>query len=257
MVLIALKCEKVLRLPLRSYHLYNRLSQFRFDNNMNGKIVKYCAQVIAQCFTQQPGINFFETYAPVARIKLVHLLLALAAMLDWEIYAIDTDSAFLNSGLPVGEDIYLCQSPGHVIEGKEDCVWFLIKALYGLKQAGHLWYKKLKEILIKMGLPVCKADPCVFICCHSLAISFISSQVDNLALCCRSKAEVSLPKSQFKEHLTIKDLEIKSILGIEVIWDHPNCTISLSHCWYINEIVTQYNQTNSRLVHSLMEIVML
>lgn len=224
---------------------------------MNGKIVKYCAQVIAQCFTQQPGINFFETYAPVARTKLVHLLLALAAMLDWEIYAIDTDSAFLNSGLPVGEDIYLCQPPGNVIEGKEDCVWFLIKALYGLKQAGHLWYKKLKEILIKMGLPVCRADPCVFICCHSLAISFISSQVDNLALYCRSKAEVSLPKSQFKEHLTIKDLEIKSILGIEVIWNHPNCTISLSHCWYINEIVTQYNQTNSRLVHSLMEIVML
>ena len=185
MMINCLGTYKLVPLPLGCKAISSKWV-YKVKCDMNGKIVKYHAQVVAQGFTQQPGIDFFETYAPVARIKLVCLLLALAAMLDWEIHVINIDSAFLNSGLPVGEDIYLHQPPGHVIEGEEDWVWFLIKALYGLKQASHLWYEKLKEILIKMGFLICKADPCVFIHHHSLAISFISSHVDGLGLYCSS-----------------------------------------------------------------------
>ena len=84
--------------------------------------------------------DFFETFAPVAKIKSIHMLLAIAAILDCEIHMIDVDSAFLNSKMPEDQMVYLSQPPGYISEGKEYFVWKLGKALYGLKQSGHLWY---------------------------------------------------------------------------------------------------------------------
>ena len=100
-------------------------------------------------------------FAPVAKIRSIHLLLAIAAILDWEVHIIDVDSAFLNSDLPPDQAVYLAQPPGHVAKGKEDYVWLLLKGLYGLKQSGHLWYQKLKGILLEIGFSACKSDPCI------------------------------------------------------------------------------------------------
>ena len=167
-------------------------------------------------------------YAPVAQIKSVQILLSIAASLDWEIHLIDVDSTFLNSNLPDGEDIYLKQPPGYVVKGKEDHVWCLIRALYGLKQAGHLWYKKLKSILVKMDFKVLHLDSCVFIHRKNLNTTFISSHVDDLGLFCNSKKEIATVKSEFLKHIKIKDLgEIKTILRIEINHDRSKCTISL------------------------------
>ena len=86
---------------------------------------------------QYSGIDFFETYAPFAQIESVHILLSIAASLEWEIHLINIDSAFLNSDLPDGKDIYLKQPPGYVIKGKEDHIWHPIQALYSDEPA-HL-----------------------------------------------------------------------------------------------------------------------
>src|ERR1700691_1943113 len=114
-------------------------------------IVLYTAHIVTQGFTQCPGEDFFETFAPVANIKLIRLLLAIAAILDWEIHVIDVNLAFLNSTMPEDQTVYLSQPPGYVAEGKEDFVQKLGKTLYGLKQSGHLWYHKLKGILEQIG----------------------------------------------------------------------------------------------------------
>ena len=91
------------------------------------------------------------------------MLLAIAAILNWEIHVIDVGSAFLNSKIPEDQTVYLSQPPGYVAEGKEDFVRKLSKALYSLKQSGHLWYQKLKGILELIGFHACKSDPCIFI----------------------------------------------------------------------------------------------
>jgi Reverse transcriptase (RNA-dependent DNA polymerase) len=105
-------------------------------------------------------------FAPVAKIKLICMLLAIAAILDWEIYVIDVDSVFLNSKMPEDQTAYLSQPPGYVANRKEDFVWKLGKVLYGLKQSGHLWYQKLKGILELIGFHACKSDPSVLIHCN-------------------------------------------------------------------------------------------
>lgn len=228
---------------------------YKIKRDNSDQITQYRAHVVAQGFTQRPGIDFFETYAPVARIGSIQILLSIAASLDWEIHLIDIHLAFLNSNLPDGEDIYLKQPPGYIVKGKEDWVWLLIRALYGLKQAGHLWYEKLKDILIKMGFDISHSDLCVFIRRRNSNITFISSHVDDLGLFCNSKKEVAMVKSEFLKYVTIKDLgEIKIILGIEISCDRSKHTISLSHRQYIINMVQEYNQTNCKPVHTPMEM---
>jgi hypothetical protein len=80
----------------------------------------YRARIVAQGFSQRPGIDYLETFAPVAKIESVRILLAIAAILDWEVHIIDVDSAFLNSELPPDQEVFLEQPPGYVVEGKED-----------------------------------------------------------------------------------------------------------------------------------------
>src|ERR1700692_113085 len=228
---------------------------YNIKRNSGGDISLYRARLVAQGFTQRPGEDFFETFAPVAKIESIRMLLAIAAILDWEIHVIDIDSAFINCEMPEDQTVYLSQPPGYVAEGKEDFVWKLGKALYGLKQSGHLWYQKLKGILEQIGFHACKSDPCVFIRSSPSATSIISSHVDDLGLFCDSVVEVRLLKSQIRKHVSIKDLgEIQSILGIEVIRDRKARTISLSHRHYIDEIVARFGQSQAKDVHSPIEM---
>jgi hypothetical protein len=114
---------------------------YKIKCDTEGNIILYRAHIVAQGFTQCPGEDFFNTFAPVTKIESIHLLLAIAAILDLEIHVIDVDLAFLNSIMPEDQTVYLSQPPGYVAKGKEDFVWKLGKALYGLKQSGHLWYR--------------------------------------------------------------------------------------------------------------------
>jgi Reverse transcriptase (RNA-dependent DNA polymerase) len=164
--------------------------------DVDRNIIVYHAHLVAQGFTQCPGEDCFEMFAPVAKIESICMLLAIAAILDWEIHVIDVDSAFLNSKMPEDQMVYLSQPPGYIAEGKEDFVWKLCKALYGLKQSGYLWYQKRKGILELIGFHACKSDPCIFIRSSSIATSIISSHVDDLGLYCSSKGEMKLLKSK-------------------------------------------------------------
>lgn len=214
---------------------------YRIKRHHTGEIYQYKARLCARGFTQVAGVDFFETFAPVAKIESIRLLLAMAAALDWEIHVIDVNSAFLNSEMPEDQHIYLRQPAGYVAEGKEDLVWLLLKALYGLKQSGRLWYKKLKKILIELGFKVCKSDPCIFIRHTELGISIICSHVDDLGLFCSSCIEVDFLKSSIAARVPIKDGgEMSEILGIGITRDRAARTISLSHRRYIDTIVKTY-----------------
>ena len=92
---------------------------------------------MAKGFTQIPGIDYNETFSPVARFESLRLLLALAALEDWEIHQLDVKSAFLNGVLD--KEIYMEQPQGFIIPGQEHKVCRLKKAIYGLKQASCAW----------------------------------------------------------------------------------------------------------------------
>ncbi|GJU61811.1 DUF4219 domain-containing protein [Tanacetum coccineum] len=95
----------------------------------------------------QEGIDYDETYAPVARLESIRILLAYACALDFKLFQMDVKSAFLNGF--INEEVYVAQPPGFIDFEKPDHVYKLKKALYGLKQAPKAWYDRLKAFLIK------------------------------------------------------------------------------------------------------------
>nr|GEU97331.1 retrovirus-related Pol polyprotein from transposon TNT 1-94 [Tanacetum cinerariifolium] len=105
---------------------------FRNKLDENGIVSKNKAWLVAQCYNQQEGIDYDETYAPVARLESIRILLAYACALDFKLFQMDIKSAFLN-GL-INEEVYVVQPSGFIDFEKPDHVYKLKKALYGLKQ---------------------------------------------------------------------------------------------------------------------------
>ena len=95
------------------------------------------------------GVDYSETFAPVAWLDTIRLLLAVATQKNWRIYQLDIKYAFLNGFLQ--EEIYVEQPQGFIKDGEENKVYLLKKALYGLKQAPRAWNNKIDEHLRNLG----------------------------------------------------------------------------------------------------------
>ncbi|GJY35139.1 retrovirus-related pol polyprotein from transposon TNT 1-94 [Tanacetum coccineum] len=119
-----------------------------FKNKLdeNGIVSRNKARLVAQGYNQQEGIDFDETYAPVARLESIRILLAYACAHDFKLFQMDVKSAFLNGF--INEEVYVAQPPGFVDFEKPNHVFKLKKALYGLKQAPKAWYDRLKAFLL-------------------------------------------------------------------------------------------------------------
>src|SRR6266403_4401661 len=122
---------------------------------------RYRARLVAKGFTQIPGIDYDETFSPVAHFESLRLLLALAALEDWHIHQMDVKSAFLNGVLD--EEIYMEQPPGFITSGAELKVCRLKKSLYGLKQAPRAWNMAFHDVLTAQGLKRTHADAGIYV----------------------------------------------------------------------------------------------
>jgi hypothetical protein len=133
-----------------------------FDNKQDehGVVTRNKAQLVAKGYSQVEGLDFGETYAPVARLESIHILLAYATYHGFKLYQMDVKSAFLNG--PIKEEVYVEQPPGFEDSKYPNHVYKLSKALYGLKQALRAWYDCLRDFLIANGFKVGKADPTLF-----------------------------------------------------------------------------------------------
>lgn len=106
---------------------------YRTKLNVDGTINKHKARLVVKGYAHIFGVDFSETFAPVARLDTIRMLLAVAAQKGWKIFQLDVKSAFLNGYLQ--EEILVEQPKGFVVRGEEGKVYLLKKALYGLKQA--------------------------------------------------------------------------------------------------------------------------
>jgi len=112
---------------------------FQAKKDANRNVIRYKARLVAQGFSQVPGVDYFDTFAPVARLASIHSALAIAADLDMELHQIDIKGAYLNGELTSQERIYMRQAPGYAEPGSPPLVCRLKKTLYGLKQSGRRW----------------------------------------------------------------------------------------------------------------------
>nr|GEX55571.1 hypothetical protein [Tanacetum cinerariifolium] len=126
-----------------------------------GGTLKNKARLVARGYRQGEGIDFEESFAPVARIKAIRIFLVYAAHMNMVIYQIDVKNTFLNSNLR--EEVYVSQPNGFVDPDNPNHVYKLKKALYGLKQAPRAWYDMLSSFLISQDFSKGSVNPTLFI----------------------------------------------------------------------------------------------
>jgi hypothetical protein len=120
----------------------------------NGEVVRNKSRLVSQGYSQKEGIVYEETFAPVARLEAIRILLAFSVAKGFRLYQMDVKSAFLNGFLE--EEVYVRQPP--LFESVEfpHRVYKVRKALYGLKQAPRAWYGRLRRFLFNKGFEMGK-----------------------------------------------------------------------------------------------------
>ncbi|GKA45275.1 retrovirus-related pol polyprotein from transposon TNT 1-94 [Tanacetum coccineum] len=123
-------------------------------------VIRNKARLVAKGYAQEEGIDFEESFAPVARLEAVRIFVAHAAHKSFPIYQMDVKTAFLNG--PLKEEVYVAQPEGFVDPDNPEKVYLLRKALYGLKQAPRAWYDELSNFLMSKGFTKGTIDPTLF-----------------------------------------------------------------------------------------------
>jgi hypothetical protein len=121
---------------------------FHMKKDVTGNVICYKARLIAQGFSQVPGIDYFDTFAPIAKLASIRAALAMAAAEDMELHQIDIKGAYLNGELTAHEIISMQQPTGYHTPNSSGKVCHLCKTLYGLKQSGQRWYQRLEDIML-------------------------------------------------------------------------------------------------------------
>ncbi|CAL9021871.1 unnamed protein product [Prunus brigantina] len=152
---------------------------FKTKLNLDGSVQKNKARLVAKGYSQKPGVDYNETFAPVARLDTIRTLIALAAQKSWQLYQLDVKSAFLNGILE--EEVYVDQPEGFVVKGSESKVYKLHKALYGLKEAPRAWYSEIDGYFAECGFTKSQSEATLYVKTRGEAsILIVSIYVDDI-----------------------------------------------------------------------------
>ena len=151
---------------------------FRNKTDSDGIITRNKARLVAKGYSQQEGIDYDETYAPVARLEAIRMFLAYAAHKKFKVFQMDVKSAFLNGELE--EEVYVEQPPGFVDPKYPNHVYRLDKALYGLKQAPRAWYETLTQFLLESGFIRGTIDKTLFYINQGKDLLLVQIYVDDI-----------------------------------------------------------------------------
>ncbi|GJZ26878.1 retrovirus-related pol polyprotein from transposon TNT 1-94 [Tanacetum coccineum] len=155
-----------------------------------GGILKNKARLVARGYRQEEGIDFEESFAPVARLEAIRIFLAFAAHMNMVVYQMDVKTAFLNGNLR--EEVYVSQPDGFVDPDNPNHVYKLKKALYGLKQAPRAWYDMLSSFLISQDFSKGSVDPTMFIRKEGKELLLVQVYVDDIIFAASTPETVDL-----------------------------------------------------------------
>ncbi|KIO08044.1 hypothetical protein M404DRAFT_78898, partial [Pisolithus tinctorius Marx 270] len=229
---------------------------FRAKKDAAGNVVRYKARLVAQGFSQVEGIDYFDTFAPVATLASIRVVLAMAARSNLELHQIDIKGAYLNGTLTDDEVIYMRQPPGFESVDHPQKVCRLRKTLYGLKQSGCRWYQRLVEILVdELKFTHCSVDQAVYFRRRSTGeLIIIVVHVDDCTIAATLLSEIEEFKKDIRKHVEITDLgELHWLLGIEVTRNRDDRAISLCQRPYIESIIRRFGFDELKPVSNPME----
>jgi hypothetical protein len=199
---------------------------YRTKYASDGSVERHKARLVAKGFSQVEGIDYNETFAPVAKMNSIRLVLALAASHKWEVHQMDVKFVFLHGYLQ--EEIYMEQPPGYV-QNDSSLVCCLKKSLYGLKQAPRAWYAKMDSFLIATGFSRCHSDPNVYTKKVGSHLIILFLYVDDLIITGSDSKLLNHVKTSLKKKFEMTDLGfLHYFLGLQVLQTNEGIFLSQS-----------------------------
>lgn len=222
--------ETVRKKPLKTKWIFKH----KFDEN--GNVVRYKARLVVKGCSQKDGIDFTETFSPVARYDTVRSVIAIAAQKSLKLNQFDIKTAFLNG--EINEEIYIEQPQGFKDGSGRLCR--LKKSLYGLKQAPRAWNETLDRALKSFGLSQSKNDPCLYSDDNVLLVIY----VDDGLIASRSGGDADRLIRNLGQLFEIKSEEAKFYLGLQIERNNHDSSIKIHQSIYTQNLIKRFNMEN-------------
>ena len=213
---------------------------YKVKLNADGTLESYKVRLVAKGYTQQEGIDFVDTFSPVAKMNTVKTLIAVSAAKKWSLTQLDISNAFLNGDLD--EEIYMSLPPGYTLrEGTvlpPNPVCRLNKSLYGLKQASRQWFLKFSSTLTSLGFQTSHSDHTLFIRNINGIYMAVLVYVDDIVIASNNDEVVDQLKNALKQSFKLRDLgPLRYFLGLEIA--RASHGISICQRKYILELLDE------------------
>ncbi|KAJ9567342.1 LOW QUALITY PROTEIN: hypothetical protein OSB04_003308 [Centaurea solstitialis] len=221
---------------------------FKIKSRSDGSVERYKARLVAKGYSQQYGMDYDETFAPVAKMKTVRTLIAVASIRQWKICQMDVKNAFLNGDLH--EEVYMTPPPGVAHKPGEVCR--LRKALYGLKQAPRAWFEKFSTVITSLGFTPSNHDSALFVRCTGAGRILLSLYVDDMIITGDDHDGIESLKQELTHRFAMKDLgTLRYFLGIEVAQSKKGYLLSQTK--YISDLFERARHSDKKTVDTPLE----
>lgn len=217
--------------------------------NSDGTLNRYKARLVALGNKQEYGVDFDETFAPVAKMTSIRTILAIAASNGWSLTQMDVKNAFLHGDL--AEDIYMTLPQG--LPSSSDGVCKLKRSLYGLRQAPRAWFEKFRSTIIGFSFTQSQFDSSLFIHRTSTGIVLLLIYVDDMIITGSDHGAIQRIKHQLQDSFHMKDLgDLHYFLGLEVCSDSTG--IFLHQHKYTTDLISLAGLTSATPVDTPLEV---
>ena len=216
---------------------------FAIKVNPDGSVARLKARLVVKGYAQTYGVDYSDTFSPIAKMTYVRLFISLAATHNWDLHQLDIKNVFLHGDLQ--EEVYMEQPPGFVAQGEIRKVRRLQKSLYGLKQSPRAWFGKFSQADEKFGLRKSKFDHSVFYWNSSSGIILLVMYVDDMVITRSDSTGISSLKSFLHGQFHTKDLGmLRYFLGVEVM--RSKHEIFLSQRKYVLDLLSKTGKLEAK-----------
>ena len=212
---------------------------FKLKPGVRGTDPRYKARLVAKGYSQRPGIDYDETFAPVAKQSTLRTVLSFVAVQDLEMCQLDIKTAFLYGELT--EEIYLEQPEGYSTVENKNLVCRLHKCLYGLKQASHVWNQHFDNFLKRFGLKPSESDPCLYLRISKTELTAVIIWVDDGLVCSSSSDAIIEIINYLKQHFEMRSSEANHFVGLSITRKREEKTLYVSQPEYIQKILKRFH----------------
>ncbi|PKU65026.1 Retrovirus-related Pol polyprotein from transposon TNT 1-94 [Dendrobium catenatum] len=222
---------------------------FRTKYNSDGTVARYKARLVAKGYNQEHGIDYTETFSPVAKMPTVRILILIALHYNWTIHQLDVSNAFLHGSL--SDIVYMQQPQGFQDALHPNYVCKLKKALYGLKQSPREWYSTLSNHLTRYGFTISTSDYSLLTYNSGNVQLYVLIYVDDILITGNSPTEINRLFSNLQSTFQMKNLgSLSQFLGIQTI--KTSTGLLLHQQSYARKIIERAGMSNSKPVSTPM-----